>query len=410
MKTNAPACYRALLGSIRRLLPVVVSLTTVLAGAADSKPAGAAEPKTHTLFMGADISVEYNKAMYRVESVVEGAVVIRIDGKEIKVPADWTKTKLKVDRTLKLTGTSASVQNLQGERAYSPGKDPWENYQKGLVQAEANHAEMASTQRTFQDQRLAMEHQNQPAADPGDAARLARYMDGLVADEKGSSYAAFGQAANRQRTGLEIKGQESFDAMSITFEISTEQTLSDPYVVVMGQFQDKNDKPDTVANWFYARPLDPITSEVRKIRLLKTGFPPGFEARDFQVHLYNRGTEIATDVAPKRVTLTREEAHTYALIEYLGGNKSKSTTAKPFMGKLTKEARAQLSPEQLTQPYYVKVNRDGKPVAAFLDTDCSRPVDEKVGSLVASVRFYPALEKGKAVEGMAELKFNQLNL
>ena len=411
MKTNIETGYPVILKSVRRLLPVIVTFAATLVFATEAKPAGSAEPKTHTLFMGADISVEYDKKMYRVESVADGAVVIRVDGKAVKVPVDWTKTKLKVDRTLKLTGTSAKIDQLKGERAYSPGNDPWENYQKGLVQAEAAHAEMAFAHQVAQDRRMGLELQA-PSTDPSGQAQAQHAADlaKAVAKEASTNYAVFGQGENLQRTGLELEGQESFDAMRITFELSGEPLLSDPYVVVLGQFHDKNDKPNTVANWFYAQPLSAITPEVRKIKILKTGFPPGFEALDFQVHLYNRGKEVATDVAPKRVALTRDEAHTYALMEYLSSNKSASAPAKSFMGKLTKEARAQLSAEQLAQPYYVKVNKDGLPVAAFLDTACSHPVDDAISSLVANVRFYPALEKGKAVEGVAELQFTQLVL
>jgi hypothetical protein len=131
---------------------------------------------------------------------------------------------------------------------------------------------------------------------------------------------------------------------------------------------------------------------------------------DFQVHLYNRGREVATDVAPKRVPLTREEAFTYARIEYLSGNTGATLPAKPFMGKLTKEAKAQLSSELLVQPYYVRVSAEGLPLAAFLDKECSRPVDETMAALIAKVRFYPALAKGQLIDGVAELKFNLLNL
>ena len=410
MKTNIRAGCPVLFGSARRLLPVIASLAAIVTVVAEPKPAGTVEPKTHTLFMGADISVEYNKTMHRVESVIDGAVVIRVDGRDVKIPADWSKVKLKVDRTLKLTGTSASVLNLKGERAYTLGNDPWANYQKGLLKAAIQHDDQVHRARLAQDHRMAVEMA--PVRD--DYARQVQksFIDAAKANEGKNSMDKIVVAAGDtyEHTGLEGEGQESFDAMKVTFEISADQPLNDPYVVILGQFREKGDKPNAVANWFYAQPLDSITTERRKITILKGGFPPGFETVDFQVHLYNRGKEIATDVAPKRVTLTSEEAHTYALIEYLGGNKGKSTTAKPFMGKLTREARANLSSEQIAQPYYVKVNKDGNPVAAFLDTDCTRPVDETVGSLVAAVRFYPALERGKAVDGVAELKFNQLNL
>ena len=411
MKTNVQTGFPALVGFARRLLPVIVALAATVIVAAESNPAGATEAKTHTLFMGADVSVEYNKTFYRVQSVVEGAVVINVAGKEVQVAADWSKVKLKVDRELKLTGTSASVVNLKGERAYTPGNDPWENYQKGLVQAEVLHGESAFAQRVAQDSRLSieMEHVSQDPTGAGAAAH-AKALAKAVTKEKAAINAGIGQGESTVRMGIELEGQEAFDAMRVTFEISAETPLSDPYVVILGQYHEKNDKPGTVANWFYAQPIPALNNEARKVKILAGGLPPGFEIDNFQVHFYNRGREIATDVAPKRVALTREEAHTYALIEYLGSNKGKSATAKPFMGKLNREAKAQLTAEQLEQPYYVKVTKEGRAIVAFVDTNCSRPADELINSLIGNVRFYPALEKGKAIEGVAELKFTQLVL
>ena len=404
VQTNRPVL---LVKSARWMLPAVLGFLLAL----QSRAADVPEPKTHTLFMGADISVEYNKTMYRVQSVVEGAVVINVGGKEVQVAADWSKVKLKVDRALKLTGTAASVLNLKGERAYTPGNDPWENYQKGLVKAELLHGESAFAQRVAQDARLSVELEN-VSQDPmgiGSAAH-AKNLSKAIGKENAARSAGIGQGESTQHMGLEVEGQESFDAMRITFEISAETALNAPYVVILGQYHEKHDKPGTVANWFYAQPIPAITSDVRKVKILAGGLPPGFEIDSYQVHLYNLGREIATDVAPKRVALTREEAHTYARMEYFGSNKKASLPAKPFMGRPSKEARARLTPEQFDQPYYVKVTKEGLPIASFLDTNCSRPVDETVGSLIANVRFYPALEQGKAVEGVSELKLNQLVL
>lgn len=382
-----------------------------LATFAELTPAAGTEPKTHTLYMGADISVEYNNVMHRVQSVVDGAMVINVSGKEVRITSDWSKVNLKVDRTLKLTGRSASVINLKGERAYSPGNDPWENYQKGLVKAEVFHGESAAASRMAADARYAVEfeHVSQDPMGAGAAAHSAN-LSKAVSRQNAVNSSVMAGAESLERMGLEIEGQESFDAMRITFEVSSEQPLTNAYVVVLGQFHDKTDKPGTVANWFYAQPLSTINQDGRKITLLKTGFPPGFEALPFQVHLYNQGKEIATSVAPKRVSLTKEEAFTYANIEYLSANKKTSGPAKPCLGKLSPEAKSQITPEQYGQPYYVKVTKEGLPIAGYLDTNCSRKADDVINALIAQVRFYPALEKGKAVEGVAELKFPQLAL
>jgi len=85
----------------------------------------AAAPKTHVLFMGADIAVEKDKAYHQVEDVTWSALVIRPDGKTVNVPlAD--NVNLRINEKLKITGTSAEIDQLKFERDYSPGTDPFQ--------------------------------------------------------------------------------------------------------------------------------------------------------------------------------------------------------------------------------------------------------------------------------------------
>ena len=415
MKLHPLVYRRAKSMRVLFLLPLLLVATICLRAAAQDA-AAPHDPKTHALFMGADISVERDKTMYRVLDVQTGAFVIKVGGKEVKVPADWNNVVLKVDRTLKLTDSSASVTDLKGERAYTLANDPIVKFQKGLADSEMQYADSQAAQ-------------NQANAgfqftDPIKAAMgAATRADGGLVNTTSQANSAASQ--NARQTGRDVvagpgstyqtnssvgQGEGMFDAMEITFQASSVQPLNEPYVVILGQYREKDAPPGKVANWIYAQPLKPIGPEVRKIHIVRGGFPRGFEMVEFQMHLYDRGKEIATDVAPKRVQLTRDEAFTYALMEYLSSHKGANTPATPFMGKPSAEAKAQMKPEQWEEPYYVKVSKDGLPIAAFTDTKCSRPADKQVGSVVTNIRFYPALENGKGVEGVAEVKFLRLVL
>jgi hypothetical protein len=158
----------------------------------------------------------------------------------------------------------------------------------------------------------------------------------------------------------------------------------------------------------YARALEAIGSRPQKIHILQGGLPHGYELVSYQVHLYNLGQEVATDVVPERVSLTREEAFEYVKADYLGTHKGATLPSTPAMGKLGLETKAELTPAQLGGTYFVKVNKDGKPEEAFLDEACSQPVDGVVATVVKYVRFFPALEKGKSVDGVARLRFSYL--
>ena len=415
MKTNSCSRCLILLEAVRRLWPVVVVLVSPLTLAAEAKSA-AAEPKTHTLFMGADLSVERNKELCRVVDILDAAFVINVGGREIKVPADWSKVNVKVNRSLKLTDASATVVNLKGERAYTLANDPTVQFQQGIASAALQHSENINAQNEanagLKGGGMATGHESLPGMLRPEVDKIVQkiQIQTQQSGEQSSLRVAGTPGTTFHNTGSVFDGEGMFDAMDISFEVSAEQPLTNPYVVILGQYREKDGKPGSVANWIYAQPVQPITGQARKIHIVRGGFPRGFEMQEFQVHLYNRGREIATDVSPKRVQLTREEAFMYARIEYQGSHKGATLPAKPFMGKLTPEAGSRLNAAQLEQLYYVKVSKDGLPLLAYLDTNCSRPVDETVRPLIDHVRFFPALENGKAVEGVAELKFARLTL
>jgi len=55
--------------------------------------------------------------------------------------------------------------------------------------------------------------------------------------------------------------------------------------------------------------------------------------------------------------------------------------------------------------YYVKVTKNGLPLGAFVDEACTERVTEPdVSSAVMRLRFSPALNKGKPVEGKAVVR------
>jgi hypothetical protein len=65
----------------------------------------------------------------------------------------------------------------------------------------------------------------------------------------------------------------------------------------------------------------------------------------------------------------------------------------------------------LTQFFYVKVSKDGLPVDAYVDESCSHKVEDPyLQSVIRDIRFHPALDKGRPVEGIALLKFGDLRL
>jgi hypothetical protein len=70
-----------------------------------------------------------------------------------------------------------------------------------------------------------------------------------------------------------------------------------------------------------------------------------------------------------------------------------------------------LTPDHLTQLYFVKVSKDGIPLGAYADEACSRSVtDPYLQSVVKEIRFAPTLDKGKAIEGTTKLRLGDIRI
>ena len=381
-------------------------------------------PKTHTLFMGADISVGPGKELYSVKDVVGFSWVVDANGKQTVISANKGPLNIKVTPSLKLTEVSATVADMKSERGYTFDNDPLTKQTRALssaaslnagYQAANNQAQAAVAH--AEAMQTAVNATSQLGGQAtikagGIAAGVAIPADVATYQSVSLNLAVSSQAAAGPGRDLEVGagGQSSgYDAMNVSFIVSSERPLSNPYIVTVTKFHPLGGSQGVVQNLVYARSLDPIDSRPVAIHLLEGGFPAGFEVIDFQLHLYNRGDEVATSVSSKRVPLSRDEAFEYVKMEYVGAHKGDTLEASPAMGRLPPDLPARLAEGKYRDTLYVKVSKDGVPTEIYQDASCSRKVDDLyLQSLVNGIRFKPALKKGRPVESVAPLNVAQL--
>jgi hypothetical protein len=212
---------------------------------------------------------------------------------------------------------------------------------------------------------------------------------------------------------LEMTGERGLspgnEAMDVAFEVSSQHRLESPFVVTITRFHPRGTKPGTVQRLVFAKALGPIDSRPVAVHFYEEGFPPAFELQGFEIHLYNRGEEVATNVSSKRVELTRDEAFEYVKMGYIGTHKDDTLAAVPAMGKLPADLPARLADGKYGDTYYVRVSKDGLADELFLDAACTKKVgDPYLESVIRNIRFKPALDRGKPVDGVAQIKLSQL--
>lgn len=405
----------------------LLSQVSAAAPTAESKapPAGS---QPYVLYMRTDVSVEQHKKLYPVKDV-SGRTFIVADGAQlVTVPMVGEPHRIEFGHALTLVRASASLSDLVTERAYTPANDPKMRRMRDAVRAEAAMGDKASLAEgkyiAALNKNYVLVDANAKAPDGSPlngAAASAAAIDQAAAAQAAEAFNSMSQAETLRESNLASGAfarlaaendlaQEMFDAVSIRFTVSSDVYLEKPYLIAITRFHTRDDKPGEARSAVYARALEPIGSKPAKIDVLQGGMPRGFEIEEVQVHLYDNGREIPTEVSPKRVPLSRDDAFEYLKIEYLSGHKGDTLMATPALGRPTKEQRLQLTPNQWKAYYYAKVSKDGVPTATFADEACSEPVEGMLGELVKNVRYYPALEKGRQVEGTARLSLRELPL
>ncbi|HVZ64529.1 MAG TPA: hypothetical protein VG936_08150 [Lacunisphaera sp.] len=389
-----------------------------------------AEAKPYVLYMRTDLSVEQHNKLYPIKDVSGRDFIVSIDGRQVNVPTVGAGHRIEFGHALTLARASASLTDLVAERAYTPGADPRMQRERSAMTADAVIGDNASL---ATGKFIVAENKNFVALNTEDKDPITLAPVPLGSQQSADNLRDLGiadaaqadqlsnQAADLQRSNVTSGAfgrlaadndmrQELFDAVSIRFTVSSENYLEKPYLVVITRFHTPDDKPGQARNAVYARALNPIGGKLTKIDVLQGGMPRGFEIEEAQVHLYNDGREIPTEVSPKRVPLSRDEAFEYLKIEYLAAHKGDTLTATAALGRPTKDQRLLLTPNQWKDFYYAKVSEDGVPVGTFTDEACTQPAEGPVGELAKNVRYYPALDKGRRVAGTARLRFAELPL
>ncbi len=365
--------------------------------------------------MGADFTIEQDGKQCPVLDVTGDAFVIQDQGKEQRIPMSRGAAKIKITPALKMTESSAELNDVKTDRAYTAANDPDVAFQRSLVRSALLNSDAIKAI----DQANAGVHTGDVGTAAGNAAaqklgyvpvHAASDAENARAIARVSTARIMGGPGTTLHENQSLSRSEgSFDAMDVKFKVSAPRALVRPFVVFVAQYRPPGAKPGQIANWIYARALKPVGRTPTEVQVEQGGFPPGFELQEFQIHLYDQGEEIVTNLSPKRVDLTTGEARQYVLAEYIGSHKGATLPAAPAMGHLPEDFPQRLAKGDLREVVYVKVAADGRPLESFRDRACSQKFDDPyVNDVVARLFFKPALAEGRPVESVTALDLSKL--
>jgi hypothetical protein len=402
--------------SVGCALLALFALLPVASRAADAAMTRASEPKgepaAYTLFTGADINVLHQGTLYRVRGVEGSAFIIHVEGAKVAIPLGRDPQDIKVAVSQQLSDRQVTVSNYKYERVYTPGHDPYQKFLAEMRGRQTNK-EVADTAATIRDQVPVLVEGKDLMGRPDGSLQHNEVHD-RAADAADRASVSTGSNMGDDSFYLqrleEERKQELFDALEISFGVSTNKPLTNPYLVIVATYHEKDDAKYK-RNWLLTKPLDPIETTPKDVILREPGFPPGFIIDSLKVHLYQNGREVATSLSEHQAALTRDEAHEYLIIEYVSANKNATKEPHLALAKLPDDWPSRRQEDSARKVYYVKVDPAGRAESAFEDETCETKVtDSYYENILKGVLFLPALKSGKAVEGVAQVKLAEMPL
>ncbi|MBI2511057.1 MAG: hypothetical protein HYV96_03710 [Opitutae bacterium] len=395
------------------LLPLA-SLAADAIGAAKD-PSGAAQ--THVLFTGADIRILYNGKVYPVEDVdgTSLAISVKDQANGLDVPRDYKNKKLVVNRTQYVTDRSITVTNFKHERAYTAAKDPYRKASEEIMNAVA----MTTTVRRVEEQvrrepeKISPFHSGLPKR-PGEEPQkvdnpFRQQLENQLRMAQSVSNSDFGDAGRIAGKMAEEQAKEEFDALKMECELSSPSPIKSAYVVVIAEYHTKESPKDSQL-WLAAKSVGLIDSTPRKVWSREGGLPPGYILENVHLHVYERGTEFATNLSENQAALTRDEAHEYLVLDHTSTHKADTLPARIVLIKIPTDWATHPRDSSFLKTYYVKVDKTGRPTDAFEDETCETKVaDSYYDAVLRDQLFLPALEKGQPVDSVVRMKLTKLS-
>ncbi|WP_221030181.1 hypothetical protein [Actomonas aquatica] len=384
----------------------------------DSRPAPA--PRSHVLFLGADLKVKDGETWYDIDGVEKGWFVSASTGElPVRIPMNRPGFEFSFDRNLKLTAKQVSVSNLKMEPTFTPARDPsrrWLESQSLAISSAGDLVNAAS--RELRSTIVAAEQREAMLNSPNTPAEVkmailqqpAPDVDGAMGDFQDANFGSQSEqydpgfyARRQSEARSKRKDSDGHDALELEAEVRVNVPMEHPYAVVFVEFS----LPDDLMRYrrVFAEPLPPLKpGKATKVSWVKGGFPVGYELGPVQLHFFDGAEEIATDDAERRTPVTAEEGFQFAVLDHVSrARDAKVDEPAALIEELvTSDLRSQWASQG--RACVVRVGSDGLPEAAYAAADVTTAIDDvALQALVANLRFRPAVENGEAIAGQVKL-------
>jgi hypothetical protein len=348
------------------------------------------EGRDYSRFVGLNLLIQQGNAYDPLIGIANGSAIIRANKEIRQVPFRDVKG-YRIDRGLVIRTRRATLANLTAERVYTPANDPrtkWSSSQTAMLNQRSEDAGIAEMQYLM---------------DPN--PKLAEGTLNAALNSEG--YSDLQQDGTAQDKIQQELDKQLFDAVQVEFEVSSPKPIPRPYVIIITEFRESVNSTET-DNAIYMKELDPINSAPYKVTIVQGGLTPGYQLVGYEVHLFDNGYEVATNVVKDRVDLTRTEVFAYLTREYLSSHKGATLPPVSMGAAANARVRKGIDAEELNRRFEIAVGSDGTVSGCLPSDSSSGAVPGNVMSYLQGLHFYPALANGVPVDGKVEASLADL--
>lgn len=148
--------------------------------------------------------------------------------------------------------------------------------------------------------------------------------------------------------------------------------------------------------------LGKIGPDPRKFSTIGEGFPLNAVVDEINIHVYQNGREFVTNQSAKQILLSREDAQEYAIHERMGEHKHETVPPAPVWNLAPSPLFSASDSEVFDHPITVNVDERGR----VTSIDPKTKVPPYVAAIATQLPFFPALENGQPVAGVAQINLH----
>lgn len=391
----------------------LVATAPVALRAGEPEPDPASE-RDFTVFLGLDLRFEHEQARYPVLWADRRGVQLLKDGERVRVSRAVAHLNSRI--VPRVGRECLQIENAHGQRVHSYENDPTRaalSQHVALMGIQADMQEHAEIEARAAANRLrsleAASASGVPVPEGEFEQAQLQLSEATRTLENAYANPAFSSPPGGEGFAAELDEGTggTFDAFALKFEISTPTKVSDAHGVLRLFVRDPATSQVLAPHIKFFR-LPDLGPEPRRITVTQTGLPPGFTVESYSVHVFVGDQELPTTLSQNQIAVSAGEAHQFLILQHMQNHRADSVPVSIIPELVPPRLRRLVRADQRTVSIDFTVGPDGCVKKLAPTPGIPTELGPELEAMLRRVRFLPALQRGRAVEGLGTFALGEL--